>query len=102
MEMLISTKGATIAAKQSNSTSPVSENSPETLVAKVVGTALFTPKGYPSSVRLVVEANGQKFKVSSWEECSPEQTIHLYRQEAPMDDKTIYWYVGVNQPLKGE
>ena len=102
MEMLISTKGATIAAKQSNSTSPVSENSPETLVAKVIGTALFTPKGYPSSVRLVVEANGQKFKVSSWEECYPEQNVHLYRQESTIEDKTIYWYVATNQALKGE
>ena len=102
MEMLISNKGAKIAAKQSNSTAPVSENSPETLVAKVVGTALFTPKGYPSSVRLVCEANGVKYKVSSWEECSPEQNVHLYRQEATIEDKTIYWYVSSNQPLKGE
>ena len=102
MEMLISTKGAVIAAKQSNSTANVNSDSPETLVAKVIGTALFTPKGYPSSVRLVVEANGKRFKVSNWEECSPEQNVYLLRNSSEIEEKTIYWYTATNKPVQGE
>jgi len=102
MEMLISTKGSVIAAKQSNSTANVSESSPETLVAKVIGTALFQPKGYPSNVRLVVEADGKRYKVSNWEECSPEQVVYLMRQSAEIEEKSIYWYTATNKPLKGE
>ena len=106
MEMLISTKGNVIPAKQSNGTAPVSVDSPETMVAKVVGLAQFTPKGYPATVRLVCEADGKKYKVSSWEQCEPEAKVHLYREEGVIkgekSDTTIYWYVATNQPRKGE
>jgi hypothetical protein len=103
MELLVSSKGAAIAARQSGSTSPVSENSPELTKGKVIGLAEFRPKGYPSSTRLVVEVDGKKFKCSNWEETSPEANIWLVRQSADLEDgKTIYWYVGVNQAPKGE
>jgi len=103
MELLVSSKGASIAARQSGSTSPVSENSPEITKGKVIGLAEFRPKGYPSSTRLVVEVDGKKFKCSNWEETSPEANIWLVRQSADLEDgKTIYWYVGVNQAPKGE
>lgn len=102
MELLVSSKGASIAARQSGSTSPVGENSPELTKGKVIGLAEFRPKGYPSSTRLVVEVDGKKFKVSNWEETSPEATIYLIRQSAEIEEKSIYWYIGVNQPPKGE
>lgn len=109
MEMLISTKGNVIPAKQSSgSTAPINENSEAYTKAKVIGLAQFNPKGYPSTNRLVCQIGTDKVKVSSWEECSPGQEIHLYKKEGEIkgengkNDTTIYWYIGVNQPLKGE
>ena len=99
--MLISTKGNVIPAKQSSgSTAPISEDSATYTKAKVIGLAQFSPKGYPPTNRLVCQIGTDKVKVSQWEECSPEQEIHLYRKEAPIEGKTIYWYVGFNQPIK--
>jgi hypothetical protein len=107
MTNLIETKGAKITARQSNGMfERTFENCLEPFKAKVLAQVLLEPKGYSAQVRLAVESDGKKYKVSQWEETSVGAEVWVHSQEFQIGEKgkeqTRYFLVASNQAPKGE
>lgn len=106
MQNLVIAEGAVIAARQSGGFERTFETYLEPFKAKVVAQVLLEPKGYSAQVRLVVEANGKKFKISQWEETSVGAEVTIYSKDFKIGEgekeQTRYFLFASNEPLKGE
>lgn len=73
--------GEKIAARNVGSFERTFEEFLEDFKAVVSSLVHIEPKGYNAQLRLVCEANGKKYKISQWSECSVGEEVMISSKE---------------------
>ena len=98
---VIEKKGEKITARQSGGGfERTFEEALEPFKGIVLSQVLIEPRGYSAQIRLVVEANGKKYKISQWEETSVGAEVLVSSKDFEVGEKdkkvTRYFLVATN------
>jgi hypothetical protein len=91
MQYKVSNAGVEIQPKRGMGCESVTEQMPNSITGVVEGEFLMIYENKPSH-KLVINSNGQRFRVSGYDACKEGDTISCTKKDAEISGKKVFWY----------